>query len=58
MARDLASEGQEIEQLKASQRQISRDVAKASEQNLRPRMSAPPPRSAAAPRVFDRAQHL
>jgi hypothetical protein len=65
MARDLASVGQEIEQLKASieqlkasQQQISRDVAKASEQNLRPRMSAPPPRPAAAPGVFDRAQHL
>jgi pyruvate/2-oxoglutarate dehydrogenase complex dihydrolipoamide acyltransferase (E2) component len=64
MARDLASVGQEIEQLKASieqlkasQQQISRDVAKASEQNLRPRMSAPPPHSAAAPHVFDRAQH-
>ena len=65
MARDLASMGQEIEQLKASieqlkasQQQISRDVAKASERNLRPRMSAPPPRPAAAPGVFDRAQHL
>jgi hypothetical protein len=65
MARDLASVGQEIEQLKASieqlkasQQQISRGVAKASDQNLRPRMSAPPPRSAAPARVFDRAQHL
>jgi hypothetical protein len=48
-----------IEQLKAGQQQMSRDVAKASEvkaseakasePNLRPRMSAPPPRSAAAP---------
>ena len=54
MARDLASVGQEIEQLKASieqlrasQQQLSRDVAKASEQNLRPRISAPPPRPAA-----------
>jgi hypothetical protein len=52
-----------IEQLKASQQQISRDVAKASEakaseakasevraseQNLRPRVAALPPRSAAA----------
>jgi hypothetical protein len=52
MAHDIASVGQEIEQLKASieqlkasQQQISRDVAKASEQNLRPRISAPPPRS-------------
>src|SRR5882724_9890824 len=65
MARDLASMGQEIgqlkasiEQLKASQQQMSRDIAKASEkaseakaseQNLRPRISAPPPRSATAP---------
>jgi hypothetical protein len=60
MARDLATAGQEIEQLKASieqlkasQEQTSRDVAKvsearASEQNLRPRISAAPPRSAAA----------
>jgi hypothetical protein len=48
MARDLASAGQEIEQLKASQQQISRDVAKRSEQNRRPRISAPPPRLAAA----------
>jgi cell division protein FtsB len=59
MARDLASLGQEVEQLKASveqlktgQSQMSRDAAKAfdkasdktSEQNLRPRTSAPPPR--------------
>ena len=55
MARDLASLGQEVEQLKASmeqlkasQQQMFRDVAKASEQNLRTRISAPPPRSAAA----------
>jgi hypothetical protein len=48
MARDLASVGQEIEQLKASQQQMSRDVAKRSEQNRRPRISAPPPRLAAA----------
>jgi hypothetical protein len=61
MARDLASVGQEVEQLKASieelkanQQQISRDAAraseqnKASEQNLRPRISAPPPRPAVA----------
>jgi hypothetical protein len=59
MTRDLASLGQEveqlkasIEQLKASQQQMSRDVAKASEvkaseQNLRPRISALPPRPAA-----------
>ena len=56
MARDLASAGQEIEQLKASieqlkasEEQMSRDVAKASERNLRPKISASPPRSAAAP---------
>jgi hypothetical protein len=67
MARDLATVGQQIEQLKASieqlkasQEQLSRDVAKASEakaseqnkvseQNLRPRIAAPPPRSVAAP---------
>jgi len=65
MARDLASVGQEIEQLKASieqlkasQQQMSREIAKtsekaseakASEQNPRPRISAPPPRSATAP---------
>jgi hypothetical protein len=61
MARDLASTGQEIEQLKASieqlkasQQQMSRDMAKtsenkASEQNSRPRISALPPRPAAAP---------
>jgi hypothetical protein len=84
MARELASARQEIEQLKASQGQMSRDLAKssgakspdakasqakayeakaslakasqtrasqtkASEQNLRPRISAPPPRLDAAP---------
>src|ERR1700730_14639168 len=56
MVRDLASVGQEIEQIKvsieqikASQQQMPRDVAKPSEQNRRPRISAPPPRSAAAP---------
>jgi hypothetical protein len=56
MARDLATTGQEIEQLKAnieqlkaSQEQMFRDVAKASEQNRRPKVSASPPRSAAAP---------
>jgi hypothetical protein len=55
LAHDIASVGQEIEQLKASieqlkasQQQMSRDIAKASEQNLRPKISAPPPRSAAA----------
>jgi hypothetical protein len=74
MARELASARQEIEQLKASQEQMSRDLAKssqakayeakaslarasqtrasqtkASEQNLRPRISALPPPSVAAP---------
>lgn len=56
MARDLATTGQEIEQLKAnieqlkaSQEQMFRDIAKASEQNRRPKVSASPPRSAAAP---------
>jgi hypothetical protein len=56
MAGDLATAGQEIkqlkasiEQLKASQEQMSRDIAKASEQNLRPKISTPAPRSAAAP---------
>src|ERR1700730_17107007 len=56
MAGDLATAGQEIkqlkasiEQLKASQEQISRDIAKASEQNLRPKISEPAARSAAAP---------
>ena len=75
MARDLASAGQEIEQLKAAieqlkagQQQLSRDLAKASEfkasevktsevrasevraseQSARPKMSALPPRPAAA----------
>src|SRR3984893_101834 len=63
MAGDLATAGQEIKQLKASiellkasiellkasHEQMSRDIAKASEQNLRPKISAPAPRSAAAP---------
>ena len=60
MTRDLASVRQEVEQLKAgiaelkaSQPQVSREVAKASEvkasePNLRPRISAAPPRPAAA----------
>jgi hypothetical protein len=38
-----------VEQIKASQEQMSRDIAKASEQNLRPKISALPPRPAAAP---------
>src|SRR6266704_1499714 len=71
MARELASARQEIDQLKASQEQMSREMAKAkayeakaslakaslakasqtkaSEPNLRPRISALPPRSVAAP---------
>jgi hypothetical protein len=79
MARELASARQEIDQLKASQEQMSRDIAKSSsaksssakpsqakssqtrayearaslakpsEQNLRPGISALPPRSVAAP---------
>src|SRR3984893_1491921 len=58
MARDLVSLGQQVEQLKASidelkagQQQVSRDIAKASEQNLRPKISvapALPPRPAPA----------
>jgi hypothetical protein len=55
MARDLATAGQEIEQLKASieqlkasQEQMSRDIAKAPVQNLRPKISALPPRSVPA----------
>jgi hypothetical protein len=61
MAQDLANARQEIErlkasvaQLKASQDQMSRDVAKVSEvrtsdQALRPRVPAPPPRPVTAP---------
>jgi hypothetical protein len=73
MARDLATAGQEIEQLKTGQEQLIRDneklaeqfkasqeqmarvvakasEAKASEQNLRPKVpAAPPVRPAAAP---------
>ena len=66
MARDLATVGQKIEQLKASQEQMARDnanlaeqlkagreemarvIAMVSEQNLRPKTSAPPPRPTAA----------
>src|SRR6266478_1229310 len=47
MALDLATARQEIEQLRA--KQMSRELAKDSKQNLRPKISAPPPRSAAAP---------
>jgi hypothetical protein len=42
MARALASVGQEIEQLKASQQQMARDVAMRSEQKRRTRISTPP----------------
>jgi hypothetical protein len=72
MARDLATVGQGIEQLKARQEQMARDnanvaeqlkasqeqmarviakasEAKASEQNLRPKISALPPRPTATP---------
>jgi hypothetical protein len=38
------------EQFKASQEQMARDITKASEQNLRPKISAPPPRPTATPR--------
>jgi uncharacterized membrane protein (DUF106 family) len=46
IARDNANA---VEQLKASQEQMARVIAKASEQNLRPKISAPPPRPAATP---------
>jgi hypothetical protein len=49
MARDLATLGQGIEQLKASQEQMARVIAKASEQNLRPKISVLPPRPTAIP---------
>ena len=64
MARDLANVEQGIEQLKASKEQMASDnakavkasqeqmmrlIAKASEQNLRPKTSAPPPRPTATP---------
>jgi hypothetical protein len=38
-----------VEQFKASQEQMTRLIAKASEQNLRPKTSAPPPRPIASP---------
>jgi hypothetical protein len=60
MARDLATVGQQIEQIKASieqlkagQQQMSREVAKVSEakaSDLRPRIPAPPPRTVARTR--------
>jgi septal ring factor EnvC (AmiA/AmiB activator) len=46
MARDNAAVA---EQLKASQEQMARLIAKASEQNLRPKTSAPPPQPIATP---------
>ena len=49
MARDLATLGQRIEQLKAIQEQMARDIAKVSEQNLQPKIPAPLPRPAATP---------
>jgi hypothetical protein len=49
MARDLATLGQGIERLRASQEQMARVIAKASEQSLRPKISAPPPRPTATP---------
>jgi len=48
MTRDLATVQQGIEQLKASQDQMARDNTKVAEQNLRPKTSAPPPRSVGA----------
>jgi hypothetical protein len=41
--------GQGIEQLKTNQEQMARVIAKASEQSLRPKISAPPPRPTASP---------
>ena len=56
MARDLASASRELEALKANvaglkanQEQMSRDLAKVSEQNQRLKVSALPPRPPAAP---------
>jgi hypothetical protein len=46
MVRDNAAVA---EQLKATQEQMARLIAKASEQQLRPKTSAPPPRSIATP---------
>jgi hypothetical protein len=46
MARDNENAA---EQIKASQEQMARLIAKASEQNLRPKTSAPPPRPIAPP---------
>lgn len=53
MSREIASLRQTIEQLKAGQQQISRDLAKAAEQEPKRRVAspAPPPRPAAAQRT-------
>jgi hypothetical protein len=64
LAHDLAALRQEVEelkasmeQLKASQQEMFRDIAKASEQNLRPGISAAPPRPA-APQTHKPARSL
>jgi hypothetical protein len=59
MGQEIAQLKAGLEQLKASQQQMSRDIGKASEaktteikpseQSLRPRIAAPAPRPAAAP---------
>jgi len=46
----MARDNENAEQLKASQEQMARLVAKASDQNLRPKTSAPPPRLIAIPK--------
>lgn len=43
MARDLAALQQTIDQLKAGQEQMTREIAKLSEQDARRRVAAPPP---------------
>ncbi len=45
----MARDNENAEQLKASQEQMARIVGKASDQNLRPKTSAPPPRLIAIP---------
>jgi hypothetical protein len=67
MTRDLASLGQQVEQMKASidelktrQEQMSREIAKASESGLRPKVTAPavpPPAARAARAVPPPAAH-
>ena len=44
-----ADNAKAVEQLKANQEQMARLIARASEQNLRPKTSAPPPRPNTAP---------